>query len=94
MLVLCMLMESEAKCFAMKVTLLCGRHCRVKHTECHREPFVVKSLLPRKKAALWHPLKTAYSAGTQCILKRFTTHLELCALCPKREASQCTEIIQ
>lgn len=30
MLVLCML---------MKVTLLCGRHCRVKHTECHREPF-------------------------------------------------------
>lgn len=58
------------------------------HTQCHREPFVVKSQLPREKAELWHPLKTAYSAGTPQILERFIAHLELwqqIELCALRE---------
>lgn len=57
------------------------------HKQRHREPFVVKSQLPRDNSELQHPLKTAYSAGAPCILKRFTTHfravaanIELCAL--------------
>lgn len=75
----CELCKFKVKHCVMKVTVLCTSQGGVKHTQRRREPFAVKSQLPREKAELRHPLKTAYSAGTLRFLERFTTHLETAA---------------
>ena len=71
----------------MEVMLRSARRGRLKHTQRHREPFAVKSQLPREKAEPRHPFKTAYSAGTPRISRKVydsfgavAADIELCAL--------------
>lgn len=77
----------KVKCCVMEVILRSAWRGRLKHTQCHREPFAVKSQLPREKAEPRHPFKTAYSAGTPRISRKVydsfgavAADIELCAL--------------